>query len=66
MAINTEAKRRSVLAIGMQPWYPVGPLPDATTSEGDRMAVGWAYSGNSLGGAPPPEESRSLLLQLGG
>lgn len=66
MALDTEAKRRSAIAIGMQGWYPVSPLPDAGTSEADRMAIGWAYSGNSLGGAPPAAPDRSLILQLGG
>ena len=66
MAIDTEAKRRSALAIGMQPWMQVSPLPDSGTSESDRQAIGWCYSGNSVSGAVEAPTSRSLILQLGG
>lgn len=42
MAIDTEAKRRSVGAYALA---FVGPPADGSIDASDRAAVGWAYSG---------------------
>lgn len=44
MAIDTEAKRKSIAAIGIR---QVGPVivPDSTIAAADRQAIGYSYAG---------------------
>ncbi len=51
MAIDSEAKRKSIAAIGA-PY--VGPVvvPDSSFSQGDRQAIAYSYFGINAGGGP--------------
>lgn len=54
MAVDTAQKRMSALHVGC-PWR--GPLVDATesgTTQGNRQAAAYLYSGIAAGGAPTP------------
>jgi len=50
MAVDTAAKRNSVLAIITR----LVPLPDSTISQSDRQALVEVYSGVLAGAAAPP------------
>lgn len=49
MAIDTERKRRSAVAISL---YALGPsvLADGGFDQGDRQTIGYGYSGNAAPG----------------
>lgn len=70
MAIDTEAKRRSVHGYTLN-W--IGPVPDGTIGTSDRPHTAWLYSGlvysgpvaGVVGGAwwpPNPEDPRVVLF----
>ncbi len=60
MAIDTRAKRQSVLAM-LGPWHRL-PDPDATKGQGWRQTVGGIYSGNNVGA---PGGATEQLLSIG-
>lgn len=49
MAIDSEAKRKSIAAISL---YPIGPVvvPDGTIGDEDRQAIGYGYYGIAADG----------------
>lgn len=44
MAVDTQAKRRSIVNLGC-PWRGVLPIPDGTIGQGDRQTLLGLYSG---------------------
>ena len=63
MAIDDQQKRMSVTGVGRP--YLRAHFP-GTINEAWRLAAGNVYSGNALGGAPPPGRIMSSLAAGGG
>jgi len=51
MAIDTQAKRMSVIGISLYATCP-SVLPDGSFDQADRQTIGYGYSGNLVGGIP--------------
>lgn len=60
MAIDTAAKRFSMMDMGLEGYTPAVPLPDGTIDEGDRAHSLWLYSGLTGGGGTPA--ARALYI----
>jgi len=62
MAIDSEAKRKSIAAIS-NPWNGPVLVPDGTIAASDRQAIGWSYSG--IAAASPGGISFSIFGDQG-
>lgn len=65
MALDTAQKRYSALAI-TQVWRTPGVYPTGTIDAGERLAIAWLYSGNSIAEIIDPRgPTVALMLNTG-